>query len=151
MLKWIWNMHSIAILLFSRCLFTLKKKIGLQWQVNWALSKTKKKNKTKKKKKISGWIGLVSNPYWDVVQIIQIKCIPIAIQISSNWVLRISSCKICTKSVIQVAKLVIKKKEKISDQNPSCWTNFYFLFFWLSTLFSYHKQVNLGCLINPHP
>ena len=141
MLKWIWNMHSIAILLFSRCLFTLKKKIGLQWQVNWALSK----------KKISEWIELVSNPYWDVVQIIQVKCISIAIQISSNWALRFSSCKICTKSFIQVAKLVIKQKKKISDQNPSCWTNFYFLFFWLSTLFSYHKQVNLGCLINPQP
>ena len=105
MLKWIWNMQSIAILLSHDVCLPLKRKLGFNDKLIGLF-----------KKKISGWIGLGSNPYWDVLQIIQIKCIPIAIQISSkpgvtdfkmqNWY---------KKGVIQVAKLV-QKEPKITFQ-----------------------------------
>ena len=120
MLKWIWNMQSIAILLSHDVCLPLKRKLGFNDKLIGLF-----------KKKISGWIGLGSNPDWDVVQIIQIKCIPVAIQISSKpggYGFRVaklvqkrchSSCKIGTK----------RTKNNISNQNPSCWITFIFIFY----------------------
>ena len=86
---------------FSWSLLTLKKKIGLQWHVNWALSK-----------KLSRWIGQGQ---------ILLRCGP---NNSNEMYLHHNPNIFKTERYgFQVAKLVQKEAQNnISDQNPSCWT-----------------------------
>ena len=54
MFKWIWNMQSIDILLSHNVCLPLKPKLGFNGKLIGLFQK-----------KVSGWIGLGLNPYWD--------------------------------------------------------------------------------------
>ena len=97
MLEWIWNMQSIVLLLSHNVCLPLKTKLGSF------------------KKKISGCIGLGSNPYWDVVQIIQVKCTPLQSKYLQTRHYGFQVAK-CVQKVSFKLQSWYKKKPKITSQ-----------------------------------